>query len=80
MCFNVPFIILGREVYDFVPFVFLILYPVFWFCSLGNIGLFILCFFKYISIGKGFEVISPEKMKTLVIILEILKKPDSEII
>jgi hypothetical protein len=37
-------------------------------------------FLKYISIGKGFEVISPEKIKTLVIILEILKKPDSEII
>jgi hypothetical protein len=37
-------------------------------------------FLKYISIGKGFEVISPEKMKTLGIIREMLKKPDSEII
>jgi hypothetical protein len=37
-------------------------------------------FLKYISIGKGFEVISPEKIKTLGIIREILKKPASEII
>ncbi len=37
-------------------------------------------FLKYISIGKGFEVISPEKIKTLVIIREMLEKPASEII
>ena len=29
MCLNVPFIILGREAYDFVPFFFMILYPEF---------------------------------------------------
>ena len=37
-------------------------------------------FFKYVSIGKGFEVISSEKMKPLGIIREMLKKPASEII
>ena len=58
---------------DFVPG-FLILYP------RGQLTFYILCFFKYISIGNGFEAISPEKMKTLGIIREMLKKPASEII
>jgi len=35
---------------------------------------YILCFFKYISIGNGFEAISSEKMNTLGIIREMLKK------
>ena len=65
MCLNVTIIILGREVYDFVPFVFLILFP------RGHLTFYILCFFKYISIGKGFGVILPEKTKTLGIIMEI---------
>ena len=55
MCLNVPFIILGREVNDFVSSVFLILHP------RGQLTFYILCFFKYISIGNGFEVISPKK-------------------
>jgi|LakMenE18May11ns_1017448.scaffolds.fasta_scaffold8870456_2 hypothetical protein len=58
---------------DFVPG-FLILFP------RGHRTFYILCFFKYISIGNGFEAISPEKMKTLGIIREMLKKPASEII
>jgi hypothetical protein len=59
---------------DFVPG-FLILYP------RRHQTFYILCFFKYISIGKGFEAISlKKKMKMLGIIREILKKPDSEII
>ena len=60
--------------YDFVPG-FLILFP------REHRTFYILCFFKYISIGKGFEAISPEKMKTLgIIIREMLKKSASEII
>jgi hypothetical protein len=59
--------------YDFVPCI-LILFP------RGHLTFYILCFFKYISIGNGFEVISPEKTKTLGIIREILKKPASGII
>ena len=51
---------------DFVP-CFLILFP------RGHLTFYILYFFKYISIGKGFGVILPEKMKTLGIILEILE-------
>jgi hypothetical protein len=46
----------------------------------GHQTFYILCFFKYVSIGKGFEAISPEKTKTVGIISEILKKPASEII
>jgi hypothetical protein len=53
MCLNVPFIILGREVNDFVPG-FLILFP------REHRTFYILCFFKYISIGNGFEVISSQ--------------------
>jgi hypothetical protein len=53
----------------------MILYP--W----GHRIFYILCFFKYISIGNGFEAISPEKMKTVgIIIREMLKKSASEII
>ena len=66
MCLNVPFIILGREVNDFVSCI-LILLP------RGHLTFYILCFFNYISIGKGFGVILPEKTKTLGIILEILE-------
>ena len=54
MCLNVPFIILGREVNDFVSSGFLILYP------REQLTFYILCFFKYISIGNGFEVISSQ--------------------
>jgi hypothetical protein len=46
----------------------------------GHRTFYILCFFKYISIGNGFEATPPEKTKTLGIIREILKKPASEII
>ena len=74
MCLNVPFIILGPEAYDFISTVFLILY------TMRHQTFYILCFFKYISIGKGFEVISSQKTKTVGIIREILKKPASEII
>ncbi len=67
MCLNVPFIILGPEAYDFVSTVFLILY------TMRHQTFYILCFFKYISIGKGFEVISSQKkMETLGIIREIV--------
>jgi hypothetical protein len=59
--------------YDFVPR-FMILFP------REHRTIYILCFFKYISIGNGFEAIPPEKTKTLGIIREILKKPASEII
>jgi hypothetical protein len=45
------------------------------------LNFYILCFFTYNNIGKGFEAISPEKMKTLgIIIREMLKKSASEII
>jgi len=53
--------------YDFVPG-FMILFP------REHRTFYILCFFKYISIGNGFEAISSEKMNTLGIIREMLKK------
>ena len=54
MCLNVPFIILGPEVNDFVPSGFLILFP------REHRTFYILCFFKYNSIGNCFEVISSQ--------------------
>ena len=60
MCLNVPIIILGREGNDFVS-------SVLWFCTRfmilfprGHRTFYILCFFKYISIGNGFEAISSQ--------------------
>ena len=39
MCLIVPFIILGPEVYDFVSSLFMILYPILWFCTLSSLNL-----------------------------------------
>ena len=58
--------------YYFRPLGYYYFIPLYYyFVSSGHRTFYILCFFKYISIGNGFGANSPEKTKMLWIIREI---------